>query len=175
MRDELPEDHVEFSTQRSASTIARYAKAFHSELASYSSNGLLYADTLTVGFTLHLLFHAVAKPKTPLPRGKLNSFPLPSVVDFIQSHPDENVSLLDFHCPARRDNDRHTRAIVQKGRILGRTGLEYRLSSRTLRYVGDAFLAMDNSSRHRRSNSSILANGIRCGLGLRVSRSASPT
>jgi hypothetical protein len=43
-------------------------------------------DSLAIGFTLNLLSkYAVAKPKIPLPRGKLNSFQLRSVVDFIQS------------------------------------------------------------------------------------------
>jgi AraC family transcriptional regulator len=50
---------------------------------------------LTVGFTLHLLSrYAVAKPKIPLPRGKLNSVQLRTVVDFVQSHLDKDASLL---------------------------------------------------------------------------------
>jgi AraC family transcriptional regulator len=50
---------------------------------------------LTVGFALYLLSsYAISKPKIPLPRGKLNAFQLRTVVDFIQSHLDEAVSLL---------------------------------------------------------------------------------
>lgn len=95
--DGLPADRIEFATKRSAcdATIARYAEAFRSEIAANSPNGLLYVDTLTIGFVLHLLSkHAVAKPKFPLPRGKLNSFQLRAVVDFIQSHLNDDVSLL---------------------------------------------------------------------------------
>jgi len=97
VQDGLPADRVAFATQRSVcdTTIARYAEAFRSELAADSPNGSLYADTLTVGFTLHLLAsYAIAKPKLPLPRGKLSSFQLRTVVDFVQSHLHESVSLL---------------------------------------------------------------------------------
>lgn len=97
VRDGLPADRVAFATQRSRTdaTIAHYTGAFLCELAAASANGLLYADTLSVGFALHLLSnYAVAKPKIPLPRGKLNSFQLRTVVDFIQSHLSEDVSLL---------------------------------------------------------------------------------
>ena len=69
-RSGLPADRVEFATQRSASdaTIARYAETFRSELQADSSNGLLYAETLAVGLTLHLLSnYAIAKPKLPVP------------------------------------------------------------------------------------------------------------
>jgi AraC family transcriptional regulator len=97
VRDSLAADRIEFAGQRSASdaTIALYAEAFHAEIAADSPNGLLYADTLTVGFALHLLSnYAVARPRIASPRGKLNSFQLRTVVDFIQSHLDEDVSLL---------------------------------------------------------------------------------
>ena len=97
VRDGLAADRIEFAGQRSASdaTIALYAEAFRAEIAADSPNGLLYAETLTVGFALHLLSnYAVAKPKISIPRGKLNSFQLRTVVDFIQSHLDEDVSLL---------------------------------------------------------------------------------
>lgn len=90
-------DRVEFATQRWAhdATIARYAEAFRRELAGDSAYGPLYADTLTIGYTLHLLSsYALARPKVPLPRGKLSSFQLRNVVDFIQSHLPENVSLV---------------------------------------------------------------------------------
>jgi AraC family transcriptional regulator len=96
VRDGLPADRIEFATKRSAddATILSYTEAFRRELATDAANGSLYADTLTIGFTLHLLSnYAIAKPKIPLPRGKLNAFQLRNVVDFIQSHLDENVSL----------------------------------------------------------------------------------
>jgi len=86
-RSGLPADRVEFATQRSATdaTIARYAEEFRSELQADASNGSLYAETLTVGLTLHLLSnYAIPKPKLPVPRGKLNSFQLRTVVDFVQ-------------------------------------------------------------------------------------------
>jgi AraC family transcriptional regulator len=97
VRDGTLRDRIEFMTQRSASDpiIVGYAHRFLSELANESANGLLYADTLAVGYALHLLAnYAVARPKLPAPRGKLNSFQLRSVVDFIQSNLDERVSLL---------------------------------------------------------------------------------
>ncbi len=52
VRDGLAADRIEFVGQRSASdaTIALYAEAFRTEIAADSPNGLLYADTLTVGF-----------------------------------------------------------------------------------------------------------------------------
>jgi AraC family transcriptional regulator len=96
VREELPADRVEFATQRSTpdAIVARYAEAFRSELETNCGNGLLYADTLTIGLTLHLLSnYGIAKPKGPVPKGKLNSFQLRSVVDFVQSHLEENVSL----------------------------------------------------------------------------------
>ena len=57
VRDGLAADRIEFAGQRSASdaTIALYAEAFRAEIAADSPNGLLYAETLTVGFALHLL------------------------------------------------------------------------------------------------------------------------
>jgi AraC family transcriptional regulator len=96
VRDGLPAERIEFATQRSTSdpTVALYAEAFRSELAENLPNGPLYADTLTIGFTLHLLSgYAIAKPKVPAPRGKLSALQLRTVVDFIQAHLDEDVSL----------------------------------------------------------------------------------
>ena len=97
VRDGLCPDRIEFVTQRAIDdpTIARYAKTFRSEIAEHAANGSLYADALTLGYTLHLLAnYAVAKPKIPLPRGKLTSYQLRAVVDFIQSHLDDKVSLV---------------------------------------------------------------------------------
>ena len=96
VKEGLPADRVEFAAQRSAhdATVTRYAEAFRCELESDGPHGLLYADTLTVGFALHLLSrYGVAKPKIPRPRGKLNSFQLRTVVDFIQSQLSDDVSL----------------------------------------------------------------------------------
>jgi AraC family transcriptional regulator len=97
VRDGLPGDRIEFATQRSVNdiVIARYAAAFRAELAADIPKGRLYADTLTVGLVLHLLAHyGVAKPKAPAPRGKLNAFQLRTVVDFIDAHLSEDVSLI---------------------------------------------------------------------------------
>ena len=97
VRDGLPADRIEFATQRSHSdsVIAHYTEAFIAELAADCPNGPLYAETLTIGFALHLLAnYAIAKPKTPPPRGKLSAFQLRAVVDFIQSHLSEDVSLV---------------------------------------------------------------------------------
>ena len=97
VEDGLRADRIEFATQRSTrdAVVARYAEGFRSELAADLPNGSLYADTLTIGFALHLLSrYAVAKPKIPSPRGKLSSLRLRAVVDFVQSHLDEDLSLI---------------------------------------------------------------------------------
>lgn len=97
VQDGLPADRLEFATQRSIDdpSIARYAEEFRFEIAADSPNGPLYAETLAVGLTLHLLSdYAIAKPRIPQPRGKLSSTQLRKVVDFVQSHLDENVSLV---------------------------------------------------------------------------------
>ncbi len=86
--DASPAD-IEFRTQRSAldPIIARYAGAYCSELSTGCPNGPLYAETLTVGLTLHLLSHfAVAKPGIPDVRAKLSAAQLCSIVDFVQAH-----------------------------------------------------------------------------------------
>jgi AraC family transcriptional regulator len=95
-REGLPASSVEFATQRSTAdlTIAFYADAFRTELANRSLNGPLYAETLTIGLTLHLLSHyAVARPRIPYPRGKLTSFQLRRVVELIMADLSEEVSL----------------------------------------------------------------------------------
>jgi AraC family transcriptional regulator len=97
VRGGLPSGNVEFATQRFASdeSIRRYADAFRREILSESPNGSLYAETLAIGLALHLLStYAVAKPRLPLPRGKLSSTQLRTVVDFVQSHLDENLSII---------------------------------------------------------------------------------
>jgi AraC family transcriptional regulator len=97
VRDGLPATSVEFATQRSRAdaTVAKYAERFRAELTSASLNGPLYAETLTIGLTLHLLSaYAIAKPKIPFPRGKLTSSQLGRVVDLIMGCLTENVSLL---------------------------------------------------------------------------------
>jgi AraC family transcriptional regulator len=95
-REGLPARSVEFATQRSTSdlTVAFYAEAFRAELANKSLNGPLYAETLTIGLTLHLLSHyAVARPRMPYPRGKLTSFQLRRVVELIMARLGEEVSV----------------------------------------------------------------------------------
>jgi AraC family transcriptional regulator len=97
VRGGLPATSVEFATQRSRpdTTISRYAENFRTELINSSLNGPLYAETLTIGLTLHLLSsYAVAKPKIPFPRGKLSSSQLRRVVDLIMGCLSEDVSLL---------------------------------------------------------------------------------
>ena len=75
--------------------IVNCAATFRTELAANAPNGALYAETLTVGLALHLLAnYAVAKPKMLAPRGKLTSFQLRSVVDFISSQLDSDLSLI---------------------------------------------------------------------------------
>jgi AraC family transcriptional regulator len=97
VRDGLPPDRIAFVTQRSARdvTVAGYASAFRSELADQCPRGSLYAETLTIGFTLHLLSrYAVARPRVPRPRGKLSAWQLRAVVDFIHAHLDDEVPLV---------------------------------------------------------------------------------
>ena len=96
IEDGLPVADVELTILRSVCdpVVARYAEGFRSELAAGVPSGTLYVETLAVGFALHLLAnYAVAKPRLPRPRGKLSSLQLRSVVDFIQSHLDQDLSL----------------------------------------------------------------------------------
>jgi AraC family transcriptional regulator len=97
VRDGLPPERVELITQRAASdpTVAYYSEAFRAEIAQGAPRGGLYAETLAIGLTLHLLAnYGVTKPRTPTPRGKLNAFQLRSVMDFIQDHLEEDVAVL---------------------------------------------------------------------------------
>ena len=97
VEDGLPTDRMAFVTRRSVadSVILDYATTFRAELAADAPNGVLYAETLTVGLVLHLLAnHAVAKPKMPAPAGKLNAYQLRAVVDCIESQLEEDVSLI---------------------------------------------------------------------------------
>ena len=71
VEDGLAADRIELVTRRSVAdpVIANYAMTFRAELALDAPNGVLYAETLTVGLVLHLLaHHGVAKPKVPSPR-----------------------------------------------------------------------------------------------------------
>ena len=95
--DGLPTDRIAFVTRHSVadSVIVDYAMSFRAELAADAPNGVLYAETLTLGLVLHLLAnHAVAKTKVPAPAGKLNAYQLRAVVDCIESQLDEDVSLV---------------------------------------------------------------------------------
>jgi AraC family transcriptional regulator len=97
VKEDLPEDRIVFMSQRSRSDpiVARYAGAFREEMEARGPNGALYADTLAIGFVLHLLTHyAVARPTVPAPKGKLNSFQLRSVVELIHDQLDEDLSLV---------------------------------------------------------------------------------
>jgi AraC family transcriptional regulator len=97
VEDGLATDRIAFVTRHSVAdaVIADYATTFRAELAADAPNGVLYAETLTIGLVLHLLAnYGVATPKAPAPRGKLNSFQLRTVVDFIRSHLDQDASLI---------------------------------------------------------------------------------
>jgi AraC family transcriptional regulator len=97
VEDGLPTDRIAFVTRHSVadSVIVDYATTFRAELAADVPTGPLYAETLTVGLVLHLLAnYGVAKPKVPSPRGKLTSFQLRSVVDFICPQLDKDLSLI---------------------------------------------------------------------------------
>jgi NAD(P)-dependent dehydrogenase (short-subunit alcohol dehydrogenase family) len=90
-------DRIEFASRHSVvdPVIADLASTFGAELSADGPNGVLYAETLTVGLVLHLLAnYGVAKPKVPSPRGKLNAFQLRSVIDFIDAHLGEDVALM---------------------------------------------------------------------------------
>ena len=70
VEDGLPADRIAFVTSDSVTdaAIANYAETFRAELAADAPNGLLYAETLTIGLALHLLAnYGVAKPKVPFP------------------------------------------------------------------------------------------------------------
>lgn len=96
VRDGLPAERVAFAPQRFAydPAIIRYTAAFCAELQAEFPRGPLYADALTIGFTLHLLSaYAIAKPKLPRPRGKLSAGQLGTVVDFIHANLGDEVHL----------------------------------------------------------------------------------
>src|SRR5215472_4733516 len=95
--DGLAADRIEFASRHSVvdPVIADFASTFHAELSADAPIGVMYAETLTVGLALHLLAnYGVAKPKVPSPRGKLNAFQLRSVIDFIEAHLADDVSLI---------------------------------------------------------------------------------
>jgi AraC family transcriptional regulator len=95
--DGLAADRIEFISRHSIvdSVAADFARTFLAELAADGPNGVMYAETLTVGLVLHLLAnYGVAKPKAPSPRGKLNAFQLRAVLECIDSQLADDVSLL---------------------------------------------------------------------------------
>jgi AraC family transcriptional regulator len=97
VEDGLAADRIEFISRHSFvdSVVADFATTFRAELAADAPNGVLYAESLTVGLVLHLLAnYGVAKPKVPSPRGKLNAFQLRAVLECIASQLDDDVSLL---------------------------------------------------------------------------------
>src|SRR5258708_20700503 len=91
----LPADRIEFVSRHSVvhSAILDFPTTFHAELTADAPNGVMYAETLTVGLVLHLLAnYGVAKPKVPSPRGKLNAFQLRAVLECIESQLADDVS-----------------------------------------------------------------------------------
>lgn len=97
VRDGLPADRIEFVSRHSVvdSVIVDFARTFRTEVTADAPNGVMYAETLTVGLVLHLLAnYGVAKPKAPSPRGKLNAFQLRAVLECIESQLADDVSLL---------------------------------------------------------------------------------
>jgi AraC family transcriptional regulator len=97
VREHLPPTAIEFVSQRSVDDpiLSEYGRAFLREILADSPLGGIYVDTLTIGLVLHLLAtYGVARPKVPAPRSKLNSYQLRSVVEFIDSHLAEDVSVL---------------------------------------------------------------------------------
>jgi AraC family transcriptional regulator len=97
VKDGMAADRIEFASRHSVvdPVIADFASTFRAELTGDAPNGVLYAETLTVGLVLHLLAnYGVAKPKVSSPRGKLNAFQLRSVIGFIDAHLGEDVSLM---------------------------------------------------------------------------------
>jgi AraC family transcriptional regulator len=97
VQDGLAADRIEFVSRHSVvdSVIGDYAATFRAELIADAPNGVMYAESLTIGLVLHLLAnYGVAKPKALSPRGKLNAFQLRAVLECIASQLDEDVSLL---------------------------------------------------------------------------------
>jgi AraC family transcriptional regulator len=95
--EHLPPNRIEFVSQRSVDDpiLSGYGQRFRRELLAESPRGGLYVDTVTIGLVLHLLAaYGVARRKVPAPRSKLNSYQLRSVVDLIDSHISEDVSIL---------------------------------------------------------------------------------
>jgi AraC family transcriptional regulator len=97
VRDGLAADRIKFVSRHSVvdPVIGDFATTFRAELTADAPNGVMYAETLTVGLVLHLLAnYGVAKPKVPSPCGKLNAFQLRAVLECIESQLADDVSLL---------------------------------------------------------------------------------
>jgi AraC family transcriptional regulator len=97
VQDGLPADKIAFVSQRSVAdpTIGWCARTLRSELIAALPYSSLYVDTVIVGLILHLLAnYSIAKPKVMAPRGKLNSFQLRAVIEFIRSNLAEDLSLV---------------------------------------------------------------------------------
>jgi AraC family transcriptional regulator len=97
VRHGLATDRIEFASGHSVvdPVIADFATTFCAELTADAPNGVMYAETLTVGLVLHLLAnYGIGKPKVPSPRGKLNAFQLRAVLECIESQLADDVSLL---------------------------------------------------------------------------------
>ena len=97
VRHGLAADRIEFASRHSVvdPVIADFATTFCAELTADAPNGVMYAETLTVGLVLHLLAnYGIGKAKVPSPRGKLNAFQLRAVLECIESQLADDVSLL---------------------------------------------------------------------------------
>jgi AraC family transcriptional regulator len=97
VRHGLAKDRIEFASRHSVidPVIADFATTFCAELTADAPNGVMYAETLTVGLVLHLLAnYGIGNAKVPSPRGKLNAFQLRAVLDCIESQLADDVSLL---------------------------------------------------------------------------------
>ena len=97
--ERLPPNRIEFQSRRIQAdpVVTQFSKAFHTELAQGNSNSRIYAEAMAVGFTLHLLaWHGVHRPRSLAPRGKLSSFQVRRVVDYVQTHLGQPFGLLEM-------------------------------------------------------------------------------
>ena len=109
----LAPEKIEFEAKRSRSdpVIAQFAESFRAELAAGNPAGVVYSEALTIAFVLHLLAnHGVHRPKAPLPRGKLSSYQLRKVIDFVQSHVGERFGIIEMAAQANLSPFHFTRA-----------------------------------------------------------------
>ena len=77
--------------------IAQFANRFEAELVNRSYGGTLYGESLALAFSLYLLeqYRTHSTPLT-LPKGKLSSIQLKTIIEYIHAYLDSELSLVEL-------------------------------------------------------------------------------